>query len=117
MKAYYLSAKDLLILLYNVQRGATTKEVGFQDCTHTIDDVTKSLTKSYSRVPLPQDFLESALWSCNLMGEAGKFWEPKGESFNTWVRQLCAAHGFKFDEFFNVIDDGEAPGARKIRRD
>lgn len=79
-------------------------KVGFEDCDRTLLMLSKLLTRN--SITVRREHLESALWSCNLMDEAGEFWSPRGESFDEFVNRLLLPYQGEFDKFYNLIQDG-----------
>lgn len=100
-----LSMLDLATLLYHVHRGAQLETVGFEDCERTLQQLTEELAPKKRLVS--RGALESALWSANLMDEAGSFWSPIGESFDRFVRRLLREatpdERLEFERFYNQI--------------
>lgn len=94
-----VSLFNLAILLYHVHRGAEEESVGFEDAQETLDTLTRKLSKTVFVEPA---VLESALWSANLMEEAGEWWHPRGLTFDEWVREVLP--GVKFNRIYNVIE-------------
>lgn len=76
---------ELLTLLYNVCQGSREETVGWEDTHRTMEMI---MTRLNNRVLLEPSIVESALWSCNLMNEAGKFWDSRGRSFDAFVKDL-----------------------------
>lgn len=98
-----ISLLDLSTLLYHVHLGAQKKEtVGFEDAGRTLKQLTDELAPS--KVLIPLDSIESALWSANLLSEQGQFWSPHGETFDDFIKRLLrfATHDAKleFDKFY-----------------
>lgn len=84
---YKLTLLELTVLLYHMHRGAQLEDkVGFEDCEHTLQSLTKLL--SPKRTVVPKAALESALWSCNLMDEIGEWWSPDGRTFDQFLSDL-----------------------------
>jgi hypothetical protein len=98
-----LKLLDVVTLLYNIQVGARHKRVGFEDSMETLESITKKL--SVKKLYIDPSVLESALWSCNLMDECDAFWDPKGRSFEQFLKEVLGRDSF--DRFFNVIERKE----------
>lgn len=103
---FKLDAVDIATILYHVHRGVKTEAVGFEDCERTIRQLTAELSPQKLRVQ--QGPLESGLWSCNLMDEAGQFWSPTGESFDAFINRVLRyaphdAQPWAFDKFYNLL--------------
>ncbi len=90
---------DAAVLLMNVHRGSLEPLVGFEDCRDTLQSLTKRMTRN---VWYEQATLESALWSSNLLDEQGKFWCPKGRTFDQFLADIIGP-GFKFNKMHNLI--------------
>jgi hypothetical protein len=86
-----VSLVDIVALLDNIYRGAQHAEVGFEDASRTLDAITHELNK---KVFIDPSVVESALWSCNLMDEQGKFWHPRGLSFEQFLKKLVPFRAF-----------------------
>lgn len=93
---------DLVTLLHNVHEGARSPDVGFEDARETLQSLTRKLSASVSVDP---GALESALWSCNLMSEAGKFWDSQGRTLDDFLRDIGLAG--RFDKQLNLIKEVE----------
>ena len=65
-----VTLRDIMVLLDNVRLGASMPDVGFEDANQTYNSIVTKLNK---KVSLKVSDLESALWSCNLLDEKGKF--------------------------------------------
>lgn len=94
---------DIAVLLYAVYQGAADEDVGFEDAQETLDTLTRKLNKKIFMEPA---VLESALWSCNLLNEKGKFIHPRGLSFEQFLKDVLGRD--KFNRVYNVIEkEGE----------
>lgn len=101
MNKIELSLFDILVLLDNIYLGAKDKYIGFEDADRTMDELIRELNK---RIAIPQPLVESALWSCNLLDEKGKFSHKKGLTFNQFLSRIIKK-GKKFNKDYNVIED------------
>jgi len=99
-KKLNVSVLDLVVFFENVRRGAEHSEVGFADANETLQTMCAKLNKV---VQYPEDLVESALWSCNMMHEAGIFWHPADRTFNQWIADLQDVGKFQFDSDYNLI--------------
>lgn len=90
----------LVVLMDNVYRGSEHPNVGYEDAYIPFDMFAARLNKQHW---LNIQEVESALWSCNLMNEEGKFWHPRGISFDEFIESLKLT-GYKFDRTFNTLD-------------
>jgi hypothetical protein len=93
---------DLVTLLHNVYVGSEDIEVGFEDAQETLASLTLRLNKP---VMLDPSLLESALWSCNLLDEKGKFWDAKGRPFDQFLKELLPHD--RFNKQYNYLEDKE----------
>jgi hypothetical protein len=91
---------DVLILIHHIMHGAREDRVGFEDANRTLAQVLGHLNKKVSIDPA---VLESALWSCNLMDEIGKWWHPEEVPFKKWVKRLLGK-GRRFNFVYNWIE-------------
>lgn len=94
-----VSVLDLVCLMGNLRRGAGADELGFEDAAQTLDQITAKLNMMIS---INIDDLQSALWSCNLLNERGKFWHPKDRTFDEFLKMILGP-GEAFDKFYNLI--------------
>lgn len=94
---------DLAILIANVYRGAQLSKVGFEDAERTIDDIIQDL-EGRRGMRIKRDVIESALWSCNLQDEIGKFWHPKNRSFEEFKKDILTRRQ-SFDPTYNFIKE------------
>lgn len=102
LEMFRLSLLDMLVLLHNVLEGANDAEVGYEDAEFTLRELVKKLSRR--TYPVRRSALESALWSCNLMDEAGKFWHPDGLTFDEYLKKgLKQRVGTRFDRFYNIL--------------
>ncbi len=105
-RVYRINMLDAMALLYNVYAAARHEEIGFVDCERTLYELTLALSADY--VEVPQDVMESALWSANMMNEVKEFWHPyKRVGFDRFTNKLISTHNVHFDEFYNVIIEGK----------
>lgn len=96
-----LNLEQLVTLAANVVYAARDQGVGFEDANHTLETYLKELGRG-KQVWISQGVLESALWSCNLLGERDKFWSMRDQSFEDFVKTLLyASEEFDFD--YNYI--------------
>lgn len=101
-KSVRIKGSDLTTLIFNLWRGAADKNVGWEDAARTLDDISYNLDfYSVQKV----DVLESALWSCNLLHEQGKFWDIKNRSFDEFVKVILPE--FNFDKDYNFLTKKE----------
>jgi len=98
-----LSARDALVLIYNVL--VHDDQFGSMDAHRTTDMLLKDLS---FKVRLPRPVVESALYCCNMLDEEkkSKFWHPLGITFDQYV-DLILARG-TFDKRYNFVrEDGD----------
>lgn len=95
-----VSVLDLVVLLGNVYRGAADADVGYEDTEQSFNELLVHLNKFVS---IPRTAFESALWSANLLNETGKFWCPKGRSFEEFLKHVC--RGEEFDLDYNLLEN------------
>lgn len=91
---------DLAILLYHISKGAEREDVGFEDARETIESLTAALNNT---VRLDKTYLESALWSANMMDEAGQFWHPQGLTLDAFIKSIVGTG--KFNKKYGLIED------------
>jgi len=102
LSRYSVDTLDLAVLLLHVHLAAKEPDIGYEDANHTLQFLTSRINKV---THVPREFLESALWSCNLMSEKGKFWHPrKGEDFSRFVKRLLPK-SIEFDMFYNYMKE------------
>lgn len=94
---------DLVTLLHNVHEGARYPEVGFEDARETLQSLSRKLGGATKVDP---GALESALWSCNLMSESGRFWDSQGRTWDEFLRDVLGSPA-KFNKQLNLIKDEE----------
>jgi hypothetical protein len=98
---------DRTVLVYHVSRGAQLPElVGYEDC----EIPRAALLKRLALPAIQRRTLESALWSCNLMDEAGQWWSPAGETCKQFIDRVSADVGLKFDYFYNYFKEPREQG-------
>ncbi len=104
-RRFPLSTLDLATLLFHVCKGTKLPDqVGYEDANYTLEQLIERLDTT--RTPIKRELLESALWSCNLMDEAGQFESPVDASFESFVKRILkeAGHtGARFDRKYNLI--------------
>ena len=94
---YSVTNLEVAILLLHLHAGNyLPDEIGFEDNENTIQGVTRECDTRISQ--LSREILESALWSANLMDEAGYFWSPYGETFDQFVRRIANRGVSSFDK-------------------
>ncbi len=94
-----VSLYNLMVLLWNVHKGVGLRQVGFEDADHTLESLTRALSPE---VLLKKDLIESAMWSCNLLDEQGKFCHPRGISFDEFKKKL--EYTDKFNKKYNLFE-------------
>ncbi|MCK5015595.1 MAG: hypothetical protein KAS32_00870 [Candidatus Peribacteraceae bacterium] len=94
-----ISLYHLMVLLQNVHVGASLNQVGFEDTDRTLEGLTRELAPMiYISVPV----IESALWSCNLLDEQGKFWHPKDKTFEQF--KIMIERNDTFNKDYNCFE-------------
>jgi hypothetical protein len=90
---------DVVVLLYHVYQGLKDDDVGYEDAEDTLALMTRRLSPIYRMDP---KILESALWSCNLLNEKGKWWHPNDRTFDEFIRDVLGEDSF--NKTYNVIE-------------
>lgn len=90
---------DFLVIVNNVLEGMKDKEIGCENPDEMPDRFLKRLNKF---LRIYTDDLESALWSCNLLDEKGKFKHPDGVKFEPFIES--ALLGDRFNRAYNYIE-------------
>ena len=93
-----VSLRELAVLLYHLHRGAQDQYVGYEGMAHTLERVSNYLNR---KVMVPQDAVESCLWSCNMLREKGEWRDIKDRTWEQFVRDLVEPH--KFNEIYHLI--------------
>lgn len=108
-----ITPTDLAVILHNFYEAANDPDIGNEDIEYSVDDF-EYFTNIHLLVSTR--VLESLLWSCNMRGEKGAFWHPKGYEFSEFVnKMLTQTENYKFDHTYNWIT--KAGGhVRKTRR-
>ena len=114
----YLMVKplDLAILLWNVMRAKDDPEIGFEDAEISFDYFMKNQNKP---MPIKRQALESALWSCNMRAEGGKFEHHEGITFEQFTARILKGNhaNISFDKFYNLLYvRGDNADKRRIRK-
>jgi hypothetical protein len=97
-----ISVIDLVALIDSVSKGAAMAEIGFEDADRTLEQLYTALNKP---VKIDKELIESALWSANLLNQAGLFRHPLNMSFPNMVSRIVP-EGLTYDSFFNLISKG-----------
>ncbi len=92
-----------MALLYNLLKGSEDPNVGCDDIRETVDSLTRQLNKDYW---LEDKIVESVLFSCNLMNENGKFWHPRGITFDQFTQRILRKRE-KYNKKYGTIDEKE----------
>lgn len=90
---------DICVLMHNVQEGSKHPEVGFEDAQRTLDHLVNALNR---KILLPPDLIESALWSANLLNEAGAFQDFRDRSLDDFIKQVLGKE--QFNKLYNTIE-------------
>jgi hypothetical protein len=90
--------RDMAVMLEHVRRGATDDNVGFEDANRTLEAMLAQLDK---KILLDPSIIESALWSCNMFAERGKFRHPEGRTIDEFIKDVLG--GEKFDKTYHLI--------------
>ncbi len=103
---FYLSPLQLITLINNVHLGAKDPRVGFEDADNSLRQITYAL-QGRRRFKIKRSILESALWSCNMNDEVGKFWHPyvNKTTFDDFIEKLDIEDSTVFDKTYNLITD------------
>ena len=95
-----LSALDAAILIMHVLKGKDDPMVGFVDGGRSFEVMLNEW--DHGKFRIDTHILESALWSCNMLDEAGKFTHPRGITFKQFVRRVLGDKG-NFNYKYNYI--------------
>lgn len=95
----WVTALDLVVMLDNVYQASQEKDIGFEDPRETLASFLFRLNKM---MRLYTEDVESALWSCNLLNEKGKFRHPRGWTFDQFLEKLL--RGDSFNKDYNYIE-------------
>lgn len=108
-----LNVEQLAVLLYNVRKAMADPKIGFEDGERTIEGLCSQINKT---VYIYRDAIESALWSSNMLHEGGKFWHPKGLTFNQFSKQVCPKE-MQFNKIYNLFEfkKGEDPDKKGVK--
>lgn len=94
-----ISLMDIMVLLYHIKVGESVPDVGYEDAERPIEEILEELKRQST---VRHKTLERALWSCNLMDEAGLFWHPEGITFKDMLRRVVPVD-YRFDREYNLI--------------
>jgi peptidoglycan/xylan/chitin deacetylase (PgdA/CDA1 family) len=97
---------DLLVLYYHYLKFVELH--GNTDAFRTERQLEEKLEHG---VYIPPWVLENLLYSVNMLNEEGKFWHPKGEPFNVFLKKVCREA--RFNKVYNLLrfpdkDGGES---------
>lgn len=98
-KFHKVKIMDLVVLMGNLWKGAKDAQIGFEDADQTLNELSSKLDHE---VWIKLTDLESALWSCNTLNEAEKFWHPRNEKFDSFLSKLLNRR--KFNKIYNLIE-------------
>jgi len=96
----HLSLYQAAILLVSLYKAAKDPKIGHQDIDYSFKQLVNSL--SGKGISVRKEVIESALYSCNMLSEDGKFWHPEGKSFNQFTKTVIGSD-MTFDSFYNLI--------------
>lgn len=99
-----MSALDAAVLLLNLLKAADDPQIGYEDNGRSFEAMLREWKRR--KFQLDVRLLESALWSCNLLHEQGKFVHPEGLQFPKWVGDLVAPDTFNFTHNYIEGTDG-----------
>lgn len=92
--------------MWHVYLAANDPEIGHNDADHDLKTLISVLKpKIPSRIKT--EAVESALYSCNLMDEAGKFWHPEGKTFDRFIKDMAInsrQHAY-YNRFYNYFEE------------
>lgn len=91
-----LTLCNVTAILENIRLAANTENIGIEDTKYTPAKLYERLNRGTS---LLLSDVESGLWACQQMYEAGKFWHPKGSSYPAFLKQL----GINYDQIYGWI--------------
>ncbi len=107
-KYYDIKPLELATLLVNLHQAAQNPLIGHGDHIQSLRDLTERMNRG--TVKISQTNLEAGLWACNMLDELGELWSPYvdrqiSREFQSMISRLKLPYGYKFDRFFNTIDD------------
>lgn len=100
----------MAVLLWHLHQSAKDPDIGYNDADETLQLITRDLVKKPANVKVSR--VESALYACNLMNEAAKFWHPFDLSFDDFVRDLLikGREPLLYNKFYNFIESKNETG-------
>lgn len=96
-----LSLYELAIILYHVKLGASDRNIGFEDTENSLNGITRALNRI---IPIKKNYIESALWSANLLDEKNKFNHPEKIGFKEFLQPILRRNDCTFNSKYHFID-------------
>jgi hypothetical protein len=96
---------DIAVMMWHLQLAAKDPDIGHNDADFDLKTLC-ALMRTKQPCRINTIAIESALYSCNLMDEAGKFWHPEGKSFDEFLKDMVFVsrqHG-NYDRFYNFFE-------------
>jgi hypothetical protein len=95
-----ITVSDIVTLIHNIKEGSKNNNVGYEDANTPLAMLIKYLERK--PVYIRKDNLESALWSCNLMDEDGKFWDHSDRKFEEVLKSMHLHK--RFNRQYNTVE-------------
>ena len=94
---------DMAVLLYHINVAAKDPEIGHVDADYSVTGLIVDMVKKPARIKVSK--IESALYSCNMLAEKGKFWHPQDKPFTSFISDLerLWVNKYQFDPFYNIL--------------
>lgn len=90
---------DLALLLHALHRAAEDEGVGHHDTHETVESIERKCNKE---VFIEPRILEACLYAASMLNEQGKWWHPRGWTFEEWVKRVLGAD--TWNSVYNVIE-------------
>ena len=97
---------ELAVMLFNIYEAAKDPNIGFLDSDVRLTHISHDLVRKPARIK--QSLVESALASCNMMAESGKFWHPLGKDIDQFLADVIRTtgkQGYRFDKDYHLFFD------------
>lgn len=111
-----LSLLDIAVLLWHLYASSRDETIGYNDANVSMIAILKALNPRRKKL-LSIRTLESALYCCNILDEQGRFWHPKGGSFDDFVKRIMVENADErsFNKTYNYFEEGKGKRGKARR--
>lgn len=92
---------DLAVILFNLMKGWRDRQIGSEDAMRTYYSIRNNIDL---QTKIPVELMESALWTCTMLDERGKFEHPDQLSYEAFLKKLFFKTNKKLNKKYNYLE-------------